>query len=64
MAPQGINEIRSGGKRIMSDAKIKNAGTDFDAANLRNAREFLQTAEGRPPFELDWARRVLERLEK
>ena len=30
----------------MIDAKIKNAGADFDAANLRNAREFLRTAEG------------------
>lgn len=48
----------------MSDAKIKNAGEDFDAANLRNAREFLRTPEGRPPFEMDWARRVLERLGK
>ena len=48
----------------MSDAKIKNAGADFDEANLRNAREFLRTAEGRPPFELDWARRVMERLGK
>lgn len=46
----------------MSDAKIKNAKLDHDRDNLRNAREFLQTAEGRPPFEIDWARRVLERL--
>lgn len=48
----------------MSEAKIKNAGEDYDAANLRNAREFLRTPEGRPPFQLDWARRVLERLGK
>ena len=46
----------------MSDAKIKNAGADHDRDNLRNAREFLRTPAGRPPFELDWARRVLERL--
>ena len=48
----------------MSDAKIKNAGADFDAANLRIAREFLRTPQGRPPFEIDWARRVMERLGK
>ena len=46
----------------MSDAKIKNAKLDHDGDNMRNAREFLLTPEGRPPFELDWARRVLERL--
>ena len=46
----------------MSDAKIKNAGADYDRDNLRNAREFLRTPQGRPPFELDWAQRVLERL--
>ena len=46
----------------MSDAKIKNAKPDHDRANLENAREFLRTAEGRPPFEMDWAQRVLERL--
>ena len=48
----------------MSDAKIKNAGADYDRDNLRNATYFLRTPQGRPPFELDWARRVLERLEK
>lgn len=46
----------------MSDAKIKHAGDEFDAANLRNAREFLRTPEGRSPLELDWARRVIRRL--
>ena len=48
----------------MSDAKIKNAKLDHDRDNLRNATYFLRTPQGRPPFELDWARRVLERLEK
>ena len=38
------------------------AKADHDRDNLRNAREFLRTPECRPPFELDWARRVLERL--
>ncbi|MCX5690566.1 MAG: hypothetical protein NTV94_12420 [Planctomycetota bacterium] len=48
----------------MSDAKIKNAKLDHDRDNMRNAREFLKTPEGRPPFEIDWAQRVLERLGK
>ena len=30
----------------MSDAKIKNAKLDHDRDYLRNAREFLRTAEG------------------
>ena len=47
----------------MSDAKIKNAKPDHDRDNLRNATYFLRTPEGRPPFEIDWARRVMERLE-
>lgn len=46
----------------MSDAKIKDAKLDYDRDNIRNAREFLRTPDGRPPFEMDWARRVMERL--
>lgn len=48
----------------MSDAKIKNAKPDHDRNNLELARKWLASPQGRPPFELDWARRVLERLEK
>lgn len=37
--------------------------SEHDRRNLDLAREWLRTPAGRPPFELDWARRVLARLE-
>ena len=49
----------------MSDAKIKNAGADYDRINLDLARQVLDDS-GNPEVAhlLDWARRVLERLGK
>ena len=49
----------------MSDAKVSRAREDYDRANLYWARKAL--AEPGNPFLahlVDWARRVLERLER
>lgn len=36
---------------------------EHDARNLANAKRILAQPEKETPFSLDWARRVLERLE-
>lgn len=47
----------------MSDAKIKNAGADYDRANLDLARAVLANPTHHDFRHLvDWARRVLARL--
>lgn len=49
----------------MSDAKVKNAGEDFDRANLDLARAVLANPTHSELAHLvDWARRVVERLGK
>ena len=53
------------GDRMSSDAKIRNAGKDFDAANLKLAREVLANPTHHELRHLvEWAERVTKRLEK